>query len=144
MTPPYGHSVALSLELPPGNTEVPLWIALPCPKPGSRPWLLRNDEITALRPLAPARETIFTGCGGTSLDFAGDDLDPTAGEGARLLAAGSSDDDDALVEDFASGGLDPDPTVAKDASRPLVFYQVTLPVTTLYVTKADDRIRLSW
>ena len=91
--------------------------------------LLRNDEVRQLSPPLPALETIFSGTRPTTLDERGADDCPQAGEGALQAGNGSSDDDDHYLASFASGSTDPDS--ASDPTRPLVFYEVTLPTDTL-------------
>lgn len=89
--------------------------------------LLRNDEMTPTSPRT-ALATIFSQDTGdlNSLDRDGPDGWAQPGEGVLQSYNGSSDDDDFYVLNFLNGSIDPDPIdVITDATRPLVFYQMT-------------------
>ncbi len=102
---------------------------------GPGPWLLRNASVTSIAPLSRPLAAIFVGAGATTLDLGGRDGVPRPGEG---------DDDDAYVPDFAAGQLDPDATVVGDASRPLVFYQVSGAATSLTLVKSAGALTISY
>lgn len=73
--------------------------------------LLRNTDVSALRPLTPPRAQIFTGVGATTLDPVRD-----------LHVAG-----------FAAGDRDDDPQVC--GASPLIFYQLERDSSTLKLVK---------
>ena len=98
-------------------------------------WLLRNDQITMTGPPVPPLDSIFTGTGGLALDLYGPDRIAQIGEGALTLVPGSDDDDDAYYPGFSTERTDPEPFVACDGGRPLVFYQVNRPGPFLRIAK---------
>lgn len=96
------------------------------------PGLLRSDEVTALAPVSPPLSSIFP------LDSLGPDAFPGIGEGIDRPVPGSDDDDDLYLPEVPSGYLDPDVSVAADASRPLVFYTLTTAGSTLRVNRTPS------
>jgi len=82
-------------------------------------WLLRDDSVRSLAPHDPPKSEIFVFEGGLLME-------------------------DGHVDGFVSGELDPDATVLDDASRPLVFYQVTEAGAVLQLVKSNRSIRVSW
>jgi len=143
----YGASYTVSdiqwgVELPETVVGVGGTLEVTMPAPGvltiygkEMSWLLRNDSITSIRPTTPDLAAVFTGQGPASLDVVGSDGVPTAGEGAAPDLPGSDDDDDAYIEGFISGGIDPDPAGLTDPARPLILYQVTRPTGSLRVIR---------
>jgi hypothetical protein len=102
---------------------------LPWPPP---PGLMRNDDLVQAAPPLPGLASIFP------LDPLGPDAFPGIGEGALREVPGSDDDDDLYVTEVLPGYLDPDEGVAADASRPLVFYQLTDPGLVLRLAKTPS------
>lgn len=82
-------------------------------------WLLRNDDIGDVAPLDILLADVFRAAGGTLIE-------------------------DGHVEGFLSGDLDPDPVVLRDATRPLVFYQVTDRGASLKLSRAGDRVKVDF
>jgi hypothetical protein len=110
-----------------------------------RPNVLRNDELESLTHARASLPGLFEAAGespGCSLDALDADRRRTRGEGAALAAPGSSDDDfqDAAV---ASGWVDPDPSVASDETRPLVFYELDADLAALRVAMEGPSLRLT-
>ena len=104
------------------------------------PGLLRNDDVTALQPTAPDLSSIFQP-GSPSLEPIGPDAFPGIGEGTLREVNGSDDDDDLYVPEVPSGYLEADLDVLADASRPLVFYQLTDPGATLRLNQVVVEVR---
>jgi hypothetical protein len=85
--------------------------------------------------MTPSLDTIFTGFGAATLDLEGLDGIPQAGEGSLTGVPGSDDDDDAYIEGFGSRMIDPESNVYDDPKRPLVFYQISIPIKRFLITK---------
>ncbi|MEM7246657.1 MAG: VCBS repeat-containing protein [Acidobacteriota bacterium] len=97
------------------------------------PWLLRNDSVRSLSPLDPPLATILAAGRATRLELIGPDGVPTPG---------TDDDDDALIEGWADGQLDPDASVLSDATRPLVFYESQRADDVILLSKSEGRVRI--
>ena len=94
-----------------------------------KPSLLRSDAVTSLGPTTPSLDTVFIGgAGDVTLTMTGPADFSVEGEGGPLDQPGSSDGDQFLIGHIDPGSADPEGlNVLTDASRPLVFYQMTGP-----------------
>ncbi|MEJ5165950.1 MAG: thrombospondin type 3 repeat-containing protein, partial [Thermoanaerobaculia bacterium] len=108
------------------------------------PHLLRNDETTSLSSYDPSKIFIQAYPLDPALDPVGPNKIPQEGEGAKRSLNGSEDDDDFYKSYLPSTWIDPDATVLTDNSRPLVFYELTTPACTLYLTKEDGKIKVTY
>lgn len=108
------------------------------------PDLLRNDQINSLN--AYDLSTLFVSIYpvNPALDKLGLDLFPQEGEGSLLYQNGSEDDDDNYKRAVHSGYLDPDVQVLYDANRPLVFYELSCSGCTLFLSKENGKVRISY
>ncbi|MEM7245978.1 MAG: hypothetical protein AAF533_11590, partial [Acidobacteriota bacterium] len=106
--------------------------------------LLRNDQVTSLRPITPPLVEIFTDACSTDPTVRLDRADPSdcsssvEGEGGALSSPGSDDRDDLYVLGFdtAAGPVpDPETGLLDSSERPLIFYQVEFACGLLFVSK---------
>ena len=106
---------------------------------------MRNDLWAPIRlgPWPQYRNLIFSTTGAYTLTLAGPNKTPDAGEGSKLTLNGSEDDDDYYARKVAMPWTDPDAAL-RDATRNMIFYQVTVPGNGLRLVKSPDSVTLSW